>query len=329
MLVYAYPIVYPFVFVLRPSGFVCLKRFYFYKKGIVAAMKIVNVDSFKSPKALEIVEGKLYFVDRYAGTYPQQYEFPLQFEMGAIFLCHKGRARFTLDDYSSELSPDDCLFIAPDSILEKFEDVDGNCDITIAMIAAPERYKSIVIDSNLWDLMRSIRKQPVLKLNSKEIELALAYKALVSQVLQIHNKSPFNDKVLGSLADAFFNELLNILSSRLPYMPRQAKRSRGQRIFLAFIDEINANGGKYNTVESVADKLCVSTKYLARVVKQNSGMSPSAWMDEYTMRAIIADLRHSNKSMKALSMAYGFPNPSSFGTFSVATPEYPLQPTVY
>ena len=183
------------------------------------------------------------------------------------------------------------------------------------MIAAPERYKSIVIDSKLWDLMMSIRKHPVLRLNPREMELALAYKELVSQALQIHRNSPFNDKVLGSLADAFFYELLNVLSSRLPYMSRPAKRSRGQRVFLAFIDEINANGGKYTSVESVADKLCVSTKYLARVVKQNSGMSPSAWMDEYTMRAIIADLRHSNKSMKAISMAYGFPNPSSFGTF--------------
>lgn len=278
-------------------------------------MKVINFESFKSPKALEVIEGKLNIIDRYAGSHQELNEFPVKFEISAILLCHKGKARFTLDGFSSELHPDECLFIPPDSIMEKFEYLDDVCDITIAMIAPPDRYKAIVIDSQLWILTMNLRKQPVIRLNKKERELSLAYKSLVSQVLQTHKNAPYNDKVLNSLADAFFYELLNLISSKFSYKPQQAKRSRGQRVFLAFIDEINTSGGKYTTVEAMADKLCVSTKYLARVVKQNSGMSPSAWMDEYTMRAIIADLKHTNKSMKALSMAYGFPNPSSFGTF--------------
>ena len=65
----------------------------------------------------------------------------------------------------------------------------------------------------------------------------------------------------------------------------------------------------------MADRLCVSPKYLARIVRVNSGMTPSQWMDEYTMREIVRELRRTDKSMKDISMSLGFPNPSSFGTF--------------
>ena len=278
-------------------------------------MRIIGPENLKAPGAVEVSAGRLSILDKFAGTHPQEFEFPIKFQISAILLCTRGSARIALDSVNTVLHQDEFIFVTPESILEKFEDIGGDCNMTIIMIAAPERYKSVIIDSQLWDMMMQLRKEPVLKLSKREKELAASYRALVSNLLQYQRTSPYTEQVLASMADAFFYQLLGILTIKLSYKPRSAKRTRGQRIFLEFIDEINKSDGRYTSVQEMADRLCVSTKYLARVVKQNSDMSPSEWMDECTMRAIVTDLRHTNKSMKAIALAYGFPNPSSFGTF--------------
>lgn len=278
-------------------------------------MKTVGIDEIKSSMALEISAGRLSVIDDFLGKVSYDLDLPIKFDLCALALCHSGEAEVVLDDAKHTLRADYLMVISPDSVLERFKPTKGKCNLSLIIIAPADRFRSIVISRHLWAMMVRIRKNPVFKLNAKEKQFALSYNDLVSQALKIKTGQIYTEQVMNSLTDAFFYHLLNMLCYKTGYQPRNEGKGQGERVFQLFIDEVAKCGGKAVTVEEIADKLCVSTKYLARVVKDNSDMTPSQWITEYTIRRVIWELRHTNKTMKDIAIDLGFPNPSSFGTF--------------
>ena len=278
-------------------------------------MKTVGTDSIKSPLALEISSGRLSVIDDFMGKVSYDLDFPIKFDLCALALCHSGEAEFVLDDARHILRSDNLMVISPDSVLERFHPIKGDCSVSLIMIAPAERFRSIVVSRHLWAMMLRIRKNPVFKLTAKEKQFALSFNDLVSQAFKSKSGHIYTEQVMYSLTDAFFYQLLNMLCQKTGYQPRNEGKGQGERVFQRFIDEVAKCEGKAVTVEEIADKLCISTKYLARVVRDNSDMTPSQWITEYTIRRVIWELRHTDKTMKDIAIDLGFPNASSFGTF--------------
>ena len=278
-------------------------------------MDSVSVNDMKVPGAVEISPGRLSVVEGIGRKAHREYAFPLLFEIAAILLCRQGFVRLVLNDQLITFHSGEMLFINPDSVLEQYEDKNGDCDITLIMIAEAERFRSVVIDRQLWDLMLYLRKRPVIRLGKDDLELADVYKRLIELLLKSQKEPPYSDQVLNSLADVFLFQLLNLVGSKLPSSSRTVEPVPGQELFFRFLDVLKEGKGQIRSVEQMADRLCVSPKYLARIVRVNSGMTPSQWMDEYTMRSAIHELRHSGKPIKDIALSLGFPNQSGFGTF--------------
>ena len=277
-------------------------------------MDSISVKDMRVPGAVEISPGRLSVEEGIGSKAPKEYSFPLRFEIAAILICRQGEVRLVLNDQPITFRSNELLFINPDSVLEQFENKSGNCDITLIMIAEAERFRSVVIDRQLWDMTLYLRKKPLIRLGKEEHELSEAYKKLI-ELLQSQKKQPYSDQVFSALADVFLFQMLNIVSSKISSTSLALDSVPGQGLFFRFLDVLKQGKGHCRSVEEMAARLCVSPKYLARIVKANSGMTPSEWMDEYTMRAAIHELRHSEKPIKDIAQSLGFPNPSSFGTF--------------
>ncbi len=277
-------------------------------------MDSISVKDMKVPGAVEISPGRLSVLEGIGSKAPKEYSFPLRFEIAAILICRQGEVRLVLNDHPITFRSNELLFINPDSVLEQFENKSGNCDITLIMIAEAERFRSVVIDRQLWDMMLYLRKKPLIRLGKEEHELSEAYKKLI-ELLQSQKKQPYSDQVFSALTDVFLFQMLNIVSSKNSSTSRTLDSVPGQGLFFRFLDVLKQGKGQIRSVEEMAARLCVTPKYLARIVKANSGMTPSEWMDEYTMRAAIHELRHSKNPIKDIAQTLGFPNPSSFGTF--------------
>ncbi|MBR0298806.1 MAG: AraC family transcriptional regulator [Bacteroidales bacterium] len=278
-------------------------------------MDSISVKDMKVPGAVEISPGRLSVVEGIGSKAPKEYSFPLRFEIAAILICRQGVVRLVLNDHSITFRSNELLLINPDSVLEQFENKSGICDITLIMIAEAERFRSVVIDRQLWDMMLYLRRRPVIRLGKDDLELADVYKRLIELLMKSQKEQPYNDQVLNSLADVFLFQLLNLVGSKLPSSSRTVEPVPGQELFFRFLDVLKEGKGQIRSVEQMADRLCVSPKYLARIVRVNSGMTPSQWMDEYTMRSAIHELRHCSKPIKDIALSLGFPNPSGFGTF--------------
>ena len=81
------------------------------------------------------------------------------------------------------------------------------------------------------------------------------------------------------------------------------------------MEVLTADNGKHRTLTYYADLFCYSPKYLSRIVKQISGKNALSFVQEFAIEHIIPELRHSNKSIKEISVDFEFPNVSFFAQY--------------
>jgi AraC-like DNA-binding protein len=93
------------------------------------------------------------------------------------------------------------------------------------------------------------------------------------------------------------------------------KKQRGDMLFHQFMDEVRHNYTTERQLSFYADKLCITSKYLSRIVKQHSGRQPSEWIRDYVILESKALLRQNNLSVQQISDMLNFPNPSFFGKY--------------
>jgi AraC-like DNA-binding protein len=114
------------------------------------------------------------------------------------------------------------------------------------------------------------------------------------------------------LMKAMLCEVLNEVSKSCV---AQEKGSRTQEIFLKFSSMVKENFKKTRNVKYYADQLCITPKYLCKIVSECVGSSPSQFIDSLVMTEAKQMLRTSNLSIQQISEALNFPNQSFFGRF--------------
>ena len=278
-------------------------------------MDTVEFSDIASFEALEIVPGRLFYIDTATDNVKRKLTFPILFKIGVVVICRKGKARGAVDDIPVMLKEGDVLFIMPGSNLLEFEILEDGSEIPAVMVADAEQFRSTVIDRKLWGLFVKLRYHPVIHLEEDDVRLFETYANLMTELLSLHQDAPFKEQAVASCTNALFYTMLNMLHRRIPHEEIVDGTNIASRLFLSFVELCEKSEGRLRSVGEAADTLCVSPKYLSRVVKKNSGMTPSQWLDEFVMRAVLYYLMHTDRSVKDIAATLGFPNPSTFGSF--------------
>jgi YesN/AraC family two-component response regulator len=64
-----------------------------------------------------------------------------------------------------------------------------------------------------------------------------------------------------------------------------------------------------------ADKLCITPKYLSKVVKEHTGRSAGEWIERHVILEARAMLQSSDMTIQQISASLNFPNQSFFGKY--------------
>ena len=83
-------------------------------------------------------------------------------------------------------------------------------------------------------------------------------------------------------------------------------------VYARFIELVTRHHSKERGVGFYADKLCITPKYLSKIVKDTSGLSAPQWIDQYVILEAKQMLKHSDLCIKEISEELNFPNPSFF-----------------
>lgn len=156
---------------------------------------------------------------------------------------------------------------------------------------------------------------PCIRLSEDDISLLVEYFTLSRNIL--HSRMKDKKNVLGALVTSFAHVILELWTREISHS-RKAENPSTVRInqllerFIALVTEY------HNTERGVAfyaDKLCLSPKYLSKLIKQASGRSAPAWIDSFVILEAKNLLKYSDKSVKQIVYDLHFPNQSVFYKF--------------
>lgn len=243
---------------------------------------------------------------------------PCRLDAYMMMFCVKGHIKLNVN--LNEFEMDDCsLFLsAPGNILKINEIVSSPVeDLHYAgIVMSRSMVHNLRVDINkLFNDGVAMIDNPCLKLSSEEGVIAGNYLELLYKVMAA--ESNFKSDAVSSLVSSLFYLFAGVHARKFRETSFSApvSTSRGRQVFDQFIKLVSENYSKYRNVGFYADCLCLTPKYLSKLIKSATGRSAPDWIDAYVILEAKNLLKYSSSTIKEIVYMLNFPNPSVFYKF--------------
>ena len=158
-------------------------------------------------------------------------------------------------------------------------------------------------------------ENPCIALNPGQLALAESYFLLARQVVQ----SPLTNKrkIIGGLLSSLSYMTEDIWTGKLVEkgQPLADSNARAALTYDRFMKLVTEYHNRERGMQFYADKLCLTPKYLSKIVKEASGRSGPEWIDDFVILEAKNLLRYSDQSIKEIAYKLNFPSASVFNKF--------------
>jgi len=233
------------------------------------------------------------------------FDYPFKLDVTIVLICVKGTTsgKVNLKPFTSA-SPG-LIIILPDQILEHgyvSEDFSG-----LIMIMSKRFTDSLNIQVKLTQML-SFRNNPSTTITDDELKSIMAFYSILQRAVR-KKDNPYRLEIVQCLIKAFF------YSTGYHELPEDEKKSKNEMLVEQFLKHLESNYKKQRSMEFYANKLCLTPKYLSKLVKESSGKSASDWIDSYVVLEAKALLKSTNKTIQQISDELNFPSQSFFGKY--------------
>ena len=244
--------------------------------------------------------------------------YPCRFDGYMAVFCLKGDVDLDINLQTFHLQENSLLFCVPGHIIRvsRFDESEPT-PLHIVVVAMSKEFTSgIHIDfQHLFNEGISLLASPGITLDGEELDVCKDYLTLAVKVLGL----PFPNRkdALSSLISSCFYVLGSLVSKRLSEA-RQAPRTqtvRARMIFEQFLRLVTEYHSTERNMSFYADRLCLTPKYLSKLVRQVSGRSAPDWIDSFVILEAKNMLKYSDAPIKEIVFHLHFPNQSVFYKF--------------
>lgn len=242
---------------------------------------------------------------------------PCRFDCYMIIFCVSGNMRLNVNLAEVELKENMMLVNVPGNVIKVNQLSDDGKGINYIVVAMTKEFVSkLPVDvSKVFTDGLTLVGTPVMKVGPDYAEHFHQHLKLISKV--IGSGVQHKKELVNTLAAAVFYLISGLwaeaVNKRSDAESMPASRSR--LIFEQFMQLVTEYHTKYRNVGFYADKLCLTPKYLSKLVKMTSGRSAPDWIDAYVILEAKNLLKHSNISIKEIVFRLNFPNQSVFYKF--------------
>ena len=245
-------------------------------------------------------------------------KYPVRFDGFIMFFLKKGHFSLDVNLSTYDIHPNSLLVVVPGNIIKLSaydENHIGDAELLFALVSK-EFLSSVRFDFNkvFQDTLR-IWKNPCITLQGDDLELAEDYFRLTRKVLSSAQSN--KREVVGSILTSFTYVSLDVWTRQLAETREKESTSsaRINQTFERFIALVTEYHNQERGVAFYADKLCLTPKYLSKLVKQASGRSAPDWIDSFVILEAKNLLKYSDKAIKEIVYQLHSPNQSVFYKF--------------
>ena len=232
-----------------------------------------------------------------------------------VFYCVNGNVKMSVNLSEVELSSGMIYINVPGNIIRLNEMSDRSVEQPryLCMALSKEFFQSLNVElCKLFNEGISMLEKPCIKLNDKDHELT---GSLINYIISLLKSevSYKKEAVLSALSSLFYI-LMGAWTSEQNSKP-DALSNRSKVIFDRFMRLVMEYHTQYRNVGFYAEKLCLTPKYLSKIIKTATGRSAPEWIDSYVILEAKNLLKHSGTPIKEIVFKLNFPNQSVFYKF--------------
>lgn len=242
---------------------------------------------------------------------------PCRFDGFLMFFCISGHFRISINLTEFEVCENSLFIDFPGDIITVPE-IDGTQKEQLHfMVMAMTREYMSSLKFNVPQLMSkslALLKNPCFTLTEEEKTAAKKYIEMASEILG--STFTYKRECMAALLSSSFYLFGSVIERSIS--SRGAETSvtdRSKAVFNGFISLVSEFHTQERGVAFYADKLCLTPKYLSRLVKSASGKSAPEWIDTYIILEAKNMLKYSDIPIKEIVNRLHFPNQSTFHKF--------------
>ena len=245
-------------------------------------------------------------------------EYPCRFDGLLMIYCIKGHMKLSVNLNDYDLYESHLIIANPGSIIKVSDSREPDAgELNYAVLAMSSKFGAeLKIDiKKIMNEGVALLETPIMTL-SKEMQTIMAgYLNLAAEV--INSKSLFHEDALTSLLSSMICLAVGAWVEKMNEIKQEASQTttRSKMIFEQFIRLVGEHHMKYRNVGFYADKLCLTPKYLSKLIKGASGRSAPEWIDSYVILEAKSLLKYSDITIKEIVYRLNFPNQSVFYKF--------------
>ncbi len=245
--------------------------------------------------------------------------YPVRFDGFIIFYLKKGHFTVDVNLNSYEVREKSLLIQVPGNIVKVSDyKADRIGDMELIFVLISKEFMSGIRFDFLKVFQDSMRllDNPCITLDEFQMSLANDYFNLAKKVV----KAPFTNKkeIISSLLTSLTYLSTDVWAHQVDEARKKANTQHSARlnqIFEEFIALVNEHHCSERSMAFYADKLCLTPKYLSKLIKQASGKSAPEWIDEFVILEAKNLLKYTNLAIKEIVFQLHFPNQSVFYKF--------------
>ena len=269
------------------------------------------------PSGISLGIGDDFFISRMQEKPQYIYlKYPFRVDCYMAAYCVEGSVDCSVNLTDYHLTSGTLLIITPGNIV-KITDPEVSKDLKLTIICASTSFISgIGINPSKFLIeAMDVLRDPCIHLSDDETEMLHKY---VNLALDITKTNPqfVHDSIAGLVSSVFYQFAGFMADSKkreekeLPVRTTRQRQMLEQFIKLAINDH-----AREHLVGYYADKMCVTPKYLSKIVKETSGRSVPEWLSELLILDAKNMLRHTDMTIKEISASLNFPSQSFFFRF--------------
>ncbi|MBQ3251022.1 MAG: AraC family transcriptional regulator [Bacteroidales bacterium] len=240
---------------------------------------------------------------------------PCRFDGFLLLYCVTGRIRLNVNLAEYEIGEGMMYMHVPGNIVRVNDLVDtAKEDVRyICMAMSNEFVKGLSFDANkIFNEGMAMLDNPSARLNEAEMDIMNHGIGLIGKI--VGAELPYKKEVLNSVVSSMFYMIMGVWNDRAEDN-RLSNSTRSRMIFDQFIKLVSEYHTQYRNVGFYADKLCLTPKYLSKLIKNATGRSAPDWIDSYVILEAKNLLKYSSVTVKEIVYKLNFPNQSVFYKF--------------
>ncbi len=234
--------------------------------------------------------------------------------MNVIMICTSGRIDAKMNDINMKLSKNQ-VAIVPQNITVTDIMISPDFDLKAIFLTNSMLQSMLHEKMSIWNDVMYVHHQHIITLDDDDLTFYSHFYDLLSIVVELGGDNPFRTEVIQSLFRAAILGLCGEILLKLPLNTTLDKTQISNSHFQRFLLLLHDSEMKYRSVESYANELCISPKYLTSICKSYSGKTASDWIREQVLEDIRYYLKKTDLSIKQVSAKVGFSNASFFGKY--------------